>query len=218
MKKHIEHKNNGTCSRMVIVDTEAEQRFKKPIYLISDEPYRELVFDGVIVPYLPKLYRNTVVSYSFSKSLSIPGERIGYCLVPPEIDDFNSVYQAIAGAGRALGFVCAPSLLQKILPLCLGKTADVSVYDKNRKLLLDALTSCGFKVVPPRGAFYLFVKAPSGDAVEFSEAAKRHELLLVPSDSFGCPGYVRIAYCVSTKQVLDALPAFRSLAQDLGLI
>ncbi len=195
----------------------AEKAHGHPIYLISDEPYRELVYGDTEVPYLPSLYRNTVVAYSFSKSLSLPGERIGYLLVSPEADDAESVYAAILGAGRALGFVCAPSLFQHLLPSCLGKTSDIAVYQRNRDLLFEALTSYGFCCVPPKGAFYLFMKAPSGDAAAFAEMAKRYELLLVPSDSFGCPGYVRISYCVATETVERALPAFAKLAKDCGL-
>lgn len=184
------------------------------IYLISDEPYRELVFDGVKVPYLTNYYNDTLVCYSYSKSLSLPGERIGYVLVCPKMTDFVSVYQAICGAGRALGFVCAPSMLQKLLPRVLEKTADIEIYDTNRKLLLSELTSYGYTVVKPDGAFYLFVKTLEPDANAFCERAKKFDLLLVPSDSFGCGGFVRIAYCVTTEQVKRALPAFRALAES----
>ena len=191
-----------------------ERELGRPIYLIADEPYRELVFDGVKVPYLTNYYNNTLVCYSYSKSLSLPGERIGYVLVSPKMQDFTSVYQAIAGAGRALGFVCAPSMLQKLLPAVLGKTSDISVYDRNRRLLLKELTSYGYTVVKPDGAFYLFVKALEPDARAFAERAKKFDLLLVPSDSFGCPGFVRIAYCVTTEQIERALPAFKALAES----
>ena len=191
-----------------------EEKVGHPIYLISDEPYRELCYDGAFVPYLTKYYDNTLVSYSFSKSLSIPGERIGYVLVCPRCADFISVYQAVCGAGRALGYVCAPSLLQKLLPYCLGKTSDISVYDRNRKLLLDKLSSFGFEMIRPDGAFYLFIKSPSGDATEFCERAKRFEILIVPSDDFGCPGYARLAYCVTTEQIERAIPAFEALANS----
>lgn len=196
---------------------EAEATYGHPIYLLSDEPYRELVYGDVDVPYLPKLYPDTIVSYSFSKSLSLPGERIGYIFVSPLARDAEDVYAAILGAGRALGFVCAPSLFQHLLPACLGKTANIEIYKKNRDLLLDALTAYGFTCVPPSGAFYLFVKAPGGDAAAFAELAKRHELLLVPSDSFGCPGYVRISYCVATETIERSLDAFRALAAECGL-
>ena len=191
--------------------SECEKEYSHPIYLIADEPYRELVYDEKEVPYLTKFYNNTVVCYSFSKSLSIPGERIGYTLVSPRCDDFTSVYQAVCGAGRALGFVCAPSLLQKLIPICLGKTADISVYDRNRRLLLDSLTEYGYQLVRPEGAFYLFIKSPSGDAGEFCERAKSMDILIVPSDDFGAPGYARLAYCVRTEQIERALPAFKAL-------
>ena len=191
-----------------------EEKYGHPIYLISDEPYRELVYDGVEVPYLTKYYDDTIVCYSFSKSLSIPGERIGYVLVCPRCADFAAVYQAVCGAGRALGFVCAPSLLQKILPRCIGKTADISVYDRNRRLLIDKLSALGLETVRPDGAFYLFIKSPSGDATEFCERAKKYEILIVPSDDFGYPGYARLAYCVTTEQIERAIPAFEKLANS----
>lgn len=192
----------------------SEKKYGHPIYLISDEPYRELVYDGVKVPYLTKYYDNTIVCYSFSKSLSIPGERIGYVLVCPRCEDFTSVYQAVCGAGRALGFVCAPSLLQKLLPRCLGVTADISVYDRNRRLLIEKLTEYGFEIIRPKGAFYLFIKSPSGDAIEFCERAKKYEILIVASDDFGIGGYARLSYCVKTEQIERALPAFEKLAKS----
>ena len=185
-----------------------------PIYLIADEPYRELVYGGVEVPYLPHFYRNTLVCYSFSKSLSLPGERIGYILVSPQADNAVAVYQAVCGAGRALGFVCAPALFQYMIPSVLGMTSDISIYDRNRRLLYDALTEYGYEAVKPDGAFYLFVKALEEDANAFCERAKQYELLLVPSDSFGCPGYVRISYCVTTEQIQKSLPAFKCLAES----
>ena len=194
-----------------------KEKYGKPIYLIADEPYRELVYDGAFVPFLPKYYDDTIVCYSYSKSLSLPGERIGYVLVPPECAESSDVYFAVCGAGRALGYVCAPSMLQRLIPMCLGDTSDISIYDKNRRLLLKELTSYGFTVVKPDGAFYLFMKAPCESAKEFCKEAKKYELLLVPSDSFGCPGYVRISYCVTTEQVERALPAFKRLADAYGL-
>lgn len=195
----------------------AQQKYGKPIYIICDEPYRELVYGDVKVAYIPKYYKNAVVCYSFSKSLSIPGERIGYVLVPSYMDDAKSVYQAVCGAGRALGFVCAPSLQQKLIPYCLGKTADISIYDTNRKLLMNKLTEYGFTVVKPDGAFYLFLKSPVEDAYEFCEKAKEFEIIFVPSDDFGCKGYVRISYCVKTEQIEKALPAFEKLAKSYNL-
>lgn len=199
------------------VMNEKSKEHGKSIYLIADEPYRELVYDGVTVPFIPKYYDNTVVCYSYSKSLSLPGERIGYCLVSPKADECERVYDAVCGAGRALGYVCAPSLLQKVIPYCLDMTADVDVYDRNRCLLTDKLTEYGFKVVKPQGAFYLFIKSPLEDARKFSDEAKKFEILIVPSDSFGCHGYARISYCVKTEQITDALPAFKALAEHLGL-
>ena len=193
---------------------DASDQNGEPIYLIADEPYRELVYGDVFVPFLPNYYGNTLVCYSFSKSVSLPGERIGYVLVSPKATDFTALYQAVCGAGRALGFVCAPSLLQYLIPSVLGKTSDLTVYDTNRRLLYEALTDYGFSVVKPDGAFYLFVRSPEPDANAFCERAKKFELLLVPSDDFGCPGYVRIAYCVTTEQIERSLPAFRALAES----
>ncbi len=196
----------------------AEERYGHPIYLIADEPYRELVYGDVTVPYLTRYYEDTIVCYSFSKSLSIPGERIGYILVSPKAADAEAVYAAVLGAGRALGFVCAPAIFQFMIPYCLGKTSDISVYDTNRKLLYENLTSYGFTCANPDGAFYLFMKAPEPDAYVFCEKAKKYELLLVPSDDFGFPGYVRIAYCVTTEQIERSLPAFKKLAEEYHLI
>ena len=181
-----------------------------PIYLIVDEPYRELVYGDVEVPYLTKYYKNTLVCYSYSKSLSLPGERIGYVLVPDEVDDARTIY----AAGRALGFVCAPSLIQHVIAKCAGQVSDLSVYKKNRDLLYDSLTAYGFTCVHPDGAFYLFMKTPEPDAYAFCEKAKKHELLLVPGNDFGAPGFVRIAYCVTTAQIERALPAFKELAGE----
>lgn len=195
-----------------------ERELQRDIYIIADEPYRELVYDGAVVPYIPNYYDNTIVCYSFSKSLSLPGDRIGYILVSPKCREITAVYQAVCGAGRALGFVCAPSLLQKLLPYALGKTADISVYAENRRILYDALTEYGYEVVKPDGAFYLFIKALTPDAYEFCEKAKKFELLLVPSDDFGCKGYVRLAYCVKTEQVKKSLPAFKALANIYGKV
>ncbi|MBQ8352018.1 MAG: pyridoxal phosphate-dependent aminotransferase, partial [Clostridia bacterium] len=187
----------------------AEQTYGHPIYLIADEPYRELVYGDVQVPFIPRIYPDTIVCYSFSKSLSLPGERIGYIMVSPEAHGAREVYAAIMGAGRALGFVCAPAIFQHMIPACLGQTADLTVYRANRDLLYNALTEMGYTCVKPDGAFYLFVKAPGGDAIAFCEAAKAYELLLVPSDDFGYPGYIRISYCVATEMIRRALPAFR---------
>ena len=191
---------------------EKSAEYGHPIYLISDEPYRELVYGDTEVPYIPCFYKNTIVCYSFSKSLSLPGERIGYILVSPTAEGADMVYDAVCGAGRALGYVCAPSLFQMLVKACLGQTADLSIYDENRKLLYSALTEYGFEAVYPDGAFYLFLKSPEPDANAFCEKAKALDLLLVPADSFGCPGYARIAYCVTTDQIRRSLPAFKKLA------
>jgi len=195
-----------------------EKELDKTIYLISDEPYRELVYDGVEVPFVSNYYDDTVICYSFSKSLSLPGERIGYIMLSPSIKSSVAVYQAICGAGRALGYVCAPSLLQKMIPEVIGTTSNISVYEKNRSLLYDALTKYGYSVVRPDGAFYLFVKSPEENAAAFCERAKEFELLLVPSDDFGILGYVRISYCVFPERIEKSLPAFKALAKAYGLI
>ena len=193
---------------------EKSKEYGTDIYIIADEPYRELAYAGVNVPYIPKYYDNTVVCYSFSKSLSLPGERIGYIFVSPKAKDAGDLYAAVCGAGRALGFVCAPSLLQYTVKECLGQTADLSVYEENRNLFYNALTEYGYSVVRPDGAFYLFVKSPEADANAFCERAKKYELLIVPGDSFGCEGYVRISYCVKTETIKKSLPAFKKLIEE----
>ena len=183
-----------------------------PIYIVSDEPYRELAY-GVEVPFLPNIYPNTVICYSYSKSLSLPGERIGYVLVPNQAEDSQAIYAAIAGASRAHGHVCAPSLWQKVIARCAHLRPDLEAYDKNRRTLYEALTAMGYEMAKPDGAFYLFIKAPCGDAVAFSEKAKQKDLLLVPGDGFGCPGYFRICYCVSPEMILKSLPVFKELIE-----
>lgn len=183
------------------------------IYIIADEPYRELSY-GAEVPYIPKYYANTVVCYSYSKSLSLPGERIGYIFIPESAKDSKKLYAAVCGAGRALGFVCAPSLMQYTVAECTDVLPDISAYKKNRDLLFGALTDYGYEAVPPDGAFYLFVKSPEPDANAFCERAKKYELLLVPSDDFGCKGYVRISYCVTAEQIEKSLPAFKALIEE----
>lgn len=194
-----------------------EKEYGHPIYLLADEPYRELVYDDTtVVPYLPNLYDNTFVCYSYSKSLSLPGERIGYIVVSPKMADNRNVYAAVCGAGRALGFVCAPSLAQRVVAENLGKTGDLSIYRKNRDLLYKALTEYGYRCIYPDGAFYLWVQALEPDANAFCKKARDYELLLVPSDSFGCEGYVRIAYCVTTEMIERSLPAFKKLAESYG--
>ena len=191
-----------------------QNEFSNNIFIICDEPYRELVYSGVKVPYIPSFYNNTIVCYSFSKSMSIPGERIGYIFVSPSAFSAKDIFAAVCGAGRALGFVCAPSLMQYAVAKCIGKTSDISQYEENRNILYNGLKSMGFEAVVPQGAFYLFVKALEEDAYKFCEEAKKYELLLVPSDDFGVRGYVRISYCVSRKQIIDSMPSFKKLYDE----
>ena len=191
-----------------------QKEFGTDIYLISDEPYRELAYDGVEVPYLTKYYDNTIIGYSYSKSLSLPGERIGYLVIPDEAADSAKVMAAACVANRILGFVNAPTLQQKLIARCLNEKTDLSYYDRNRKTLYDGLTACGFTCVKPEGAFYLFVKAPINDEKAFCETAKKYNILIVPGSSFGCPGYVRIAYCVAYETIVNALPKFKELAAE----
>lgn len=209
--------NSETLTKIADVLTRKSNEYGHSIYLVADEPYRELVYDGDDVPCILNFYSESIVCYSFSKSLSLPGERIGYILVSPDMDGSADFYAAVCGAGRALGYVCAPSLFQLVAARCIGQTADISIYKRNRDLLVNGLTSYGFDCVRPDGAFYLFMKTPEADASAFCEKAKKYELLLVPADSFGCPGYVRIAYCVQTEQIEKALPAFEKLAKEYGL-
>ena len=191
-----------------------EKEYGTEIYLLCDEPYRELYYGKGSIPWLPNLYNRTVVAYSYSKSLSLPGERIGYILVSPTMENAGDVFAAVCGAGRSLGFVCAPSMWQRVIAKCLGETANVEEYRENCRILSEALTEQGYTVTPPEGAFYLFVKSPEEDANVFCEKAKKYELLLVPSDSFGVKGFVRIAYCVSRKTITDSIPAFRALMEE----
>lgn len=203
-----------TVKKLAALLARKSAEYGRTIYLVTDEPYRELVYGGVKVPYLTAYYKHTVVCYSYSKSLSLPGERIGYIFVSPEADGAKELYLAVCGAGRALGYVCAPSLFQKMVARCQGITSDISVYERNRDMLLSALREYGYSCVRPDGAFYLFVRSPEPDANAFCERAKAHGLLLVPGDDFGCPGYVRIAYCVSPDMIRRSLPAFRALAEE----
>ncbi len=193
------------------------KEYGKVIYLIADEPYRELVYNDVEVPYLMNYYKNSLVCYSYSKSLSLPGERIGYIAVNPEMQNSTQVYLAVCGAGRSLGYVCAPSLFQQLVLKCLRLTSDVNVYKQNRDLLYNSLVSFGYNCVRPDGAFYLFVKTPESDAYSFYEKAKEKEILVVPCDDFGIKGYVRIAYCVDKKMIENSLPAFEELAKEYGI-
>ena len=186
-----------------------------PIYIIADEPYRELVYGGVKVPFIPCLYKNTIVCYSYSKSLSLPGERIGYVYVPGFADDSHDVYAAIAGAARIMGHVCPPTLMQKVIEYCAEERPDLVAYDENRNLLYSSLREMGYECAKPDGAFYLFVKAPNGDANAFSEKAKlEHNLLVVPADGFGCPGYFRLSYCVANDMIQRSLPAFKAMIES----
>ena len=189
-------------------------KFSTNIYLIADEPYRELVYDNLNVAYLPCVYENSIVCYSYSKSLSLPGERIGYVFVPEIVHDSKAVYTAICGAARCLGMICAPSIFQRVIADCVAEPADIAAYESNRNLLTSALSEYGFEFSNPDGAFYLWVKSPIADAQEFSDRAKEYELLIVPSDSFGVSGYVRIGYCVSESVIRGSLPAFKALMQD----
>ena len=189
----------------------AAEKYGHPIYIIADEPYRELVYDGVEVPFIPNVYKDTIVCYSWSKSLSLPGERIGYVLVPDDATDSAELFAAVAGAARMLGHVCAPSLIQRAVAACCDIMPDLEAYDVNRNLLYNCLTEIGYECAKPQGAFYLFVKAPGGDAMAFAEKAKKKNLLIVPSDSFGVPGYFRLSYCVSKEMIERSLPAFKEV-------
>ena len=203
-----------TIKKLAAVREGKQKEFGTDIFLISDEPYRELVYDGVQVPYLTKYYANTIVGYSYSKSLSLPGERIGYLVIPDEVTDSEEVLAAANVATRILGFVNAPTLQQKIVAKCMNEKTDISYYDRNREALYQGLRDCGFSCIKPQGAFYLFVKSPVADEKEFCAAAKKYNLLIVPGSSFACPGYVRLAYCVSYETIINSLPKFRELAKE----
>ena len=187
------------------------REYGHPIYIVSDEPYRELVYDGTEVPFVPAIYRDTIVCYSYSKSLSLPGERIGYIYVPQRATDGEALYAAVAGAARSIGHVCAPSLFQKVIARCAQIPPDLASYDRNRRTLYEALVEAGYQVAKPQGAFYLFVKAPEGDGEAFSQRAKERDLLIVPGKDFGCPGYCRLCYCVPYEKILKSIPIFREL-------
>ena len=197
--------------KMASVLSKKEKEYGHPIYLVSDEPYRELLYRNEQYPFVTNYYNNSLVCYSFSKSLSLPGERIGYVLVNPNCEDVNDVYAVICGAASMLGYICAPALFQHMVPHVLGYTSNLEEYKKNKDTLYNALKEIGFDVIYPTGAFYLFMKALEPDAEKFSEVAKQYELLLVPSDPFDYKGYVRIAYCVSYKQIVNSIPAFKKL-------
>lgn len=206
--------SEDTIKKLSAILEKKQEEFGTVIYLISDEPYRELAYDGVEVPYLTKYYKNTIVGYSYSKSLSLPGERIGYLVIPDELDGSAEVITAASIANRILGSVNAPSLIQKVVGRCVDARTDVEAYDRNRQALYNGLRECGFECIKPQGAFYLFVKSPVPDEKEFCEAGKKYNILMVPGSSFACPGYVRLAYCVSYETIINSLPAFRKLAEE----
>ena len=212
--------SHETLTRLAEIMRQKTKELGTEMVLISDEPYRELAYDGVEVPYVTKYYEDTVVCYSYSKSLSLPGERIGYLVIPDEFTDSEAVFTAATIANRVLGCVNAPSLMQRVIKRCIEADARVNLeaYDKNRNLLYQGLKRLGFSCIKPEGAFYLFVKAPEPDEKAFCARAQKHNLLLVPGSSFACPGYVRIAYCVSADQITRAMPAFEALAQEYGLV
>lgn len=206
--------SEATIQKLAQVLTEKSKEYGHTIWLISDEPYREIVYRDTPLPWVPNYYPNTLVCYSYSKSLSLPGQRIGYVLVPPQAEDADIVYAAVCGAGRALGYVCAPSLFQLVAAECTGQTADIEIYHKNRDLLLNALRDMGYTCAQPDGAFYLFPRSLEPDARAFCERARKYDLVLVPGDSFGCSGHVRISYCVPTEQIQRALHKFEQLAAE----
>ena len=209
--------SSETLEQIAAVMKAKEEEDRTSIVLISDEPYRELAYDGVEVPYVTPFYHNTVVCYSYSKSLSLPGERIGYLVIPDELEDSKAVIAAATIANRVLGCVNAPSLMQRVIMRCIDEKVNVEAYDSNRNLLYNGLTGLGFECIRPEGAFYLFVKSPEADDRAFCEVCKKHRLLVVPGTSFACPGYVRISYCVSYEQIERSLPAFEAVAGEYGL-
>lgn len=200
-----------TLQKLAALLQEKSEAFGHPIYIVADEPYRELVYDGVEVPYIPAIYPNTIICYSYSKSLSLAGERIGYILVPRQAQDSRELYLAVSGASRAIGHICAPALWQEVIARCAHLRPNMEAYAKNRKALLEGLLALGYEVAKPDGAFYLFVKVPGGDGFAFSEKAKALDLLVVPGEEFGCPGYVRICYCVTYEKIVKSLPLFAKL-------
>ena len=206
--------SEDTIKKLAKIMEDKQKELGIEIFLIADEPYRELAYDGVEVPYLTKYYANTVVGYSFSKSLSLPGERIGYLVIPDEVADSEKLNAAANVATRILGFVNAPTLQQKVVKACLNEKTDISYYDRNRETLYNGLKELGFECIKPEGAFYLFVKSPVADEKEFCNTAKKYNILIVPGSSFGCPGYVRMAYCVAYETIVNALPKFAELARE----
>ena len=206
--------SEDTIRKMADILRGKEKELGTDIYLISDEPYRELVYDGIEVPYLTKYYENAIIGYSYSKSLSLPGERIGYLVIPDEVSDAEDVIAAANVATRILGYVNAPSLMQKVVAKCLDAKVDVPFYNRNREALYNGLKELGFECIKPEGAFYLFVKSPVEDEKVFCAAAKKYNILIVPGSSFACPGYVRIAYCVSYETIMNSMPGFKALAEE----
>jgi len=208
--------NENTLKQLAVVLEEKSKEYGSPIYIISDEPYRELAFDDIEVPFTTKLYKNTIVCYSWSKSLSLPGQRIGYILIPSDVDEYELVFDAASIATRILGYVNAPALIQKVVAKCLNEQTNIAAYDNNRKLLYDGLTNLGFEAIYPQGAFYLWLKTPCDDN-EFVKLAKKYNILLVPGTAFACPGYARIVYCVSPETIINSMPAFKKLAKYLKM-
>lgn len=205
--------SSETLDKLQKILSQAEKRIGHPIYVISDEPYRELVYDGEMVPFMPKHIKNCLIAYSWSKSLSLPGERIGYLAIPKQIDAYEELQSALVVANRCLGYINAPSLFQLVARRCLDEQTDIEAYDKNRTLIYNSLVAMGFECVKPQGAFYLFVKSPVEDEKEFVAEAKKQNIILTPATTFGCPGYVRIAYCVSYDMIERSLPAFKRVAE-----
>jgi len=203
-----------TLQTLAALLTEKSKQYGHPIYIVADEPYRELVYDGVEVPFIPGIYKDTIVCYSYSKSLTLPGERIGYIYIPRQATDSKALYTAVSGAARAIGHICAPSLWQKVIARCAHLRPDLTEYDRNRRALYEGLTEAGYEVAKPDGAFYLFVKAPDGNAKAFSDRAMKKDLLVVPGDDFGCPQYFRMCYCVSMETIERSLPIFRELMTE----
>lgn len=202
-----------TLERLGEILTRKSQEYGHPIYILADEPYRELSYDGAEPPFIPNIYPSTIVCYSYSKSLSLPGERIGYVCVPDQAEDSQRVYAAVAGAARVLGHVCAPSLQQLVVAKCAAVRPDLKAYDRNRTALYEALTEYGYHCAKPTGAFYMFVQAPGGDAQAFSDRAKEKNLLVVPGGDFGCPDYFRVSTCVDYDMIQRSLPVFKELIE-----
>lgn len=207
----------STIKAIADILTRKQEEYGSEIFIISDEPYRELVYTGAEVPYITKYYRNTIVGYSFSKTLSLPGERIGYLVIPSEIEDHERLFQAVTIANRVLGFVNAPSLIQKTVAECLEEKADIGFYARNRDVLYDALKEYGFECIRPEGAFYMFIKSPVPDEKEFVAEAKKEHILVVPGSSFACAGFVRLSYCVAYETCVNSLPGFKRLSEKYSL-